>query len=185
VLPAERIAHLRPAGGVALRDFDPPYARFGSLASEAIRAGEQRRVHARAVLGCAELVRSLLQLRRYHQVMTNCDILQKSPGRTTSLNNLRIWGSGVRISSGAKSTPERDILRSDRPSSAVEFGDMRFGCTSFKRRRRRLPRYCCRPDQSGKHSSSAPALRRDRRYSPHPPRGQRSERHRRRRATAP
>src|SRR5262245_29465539 len=34
VLPAERIAHLRPAGGAALRGFDPAYARFGSIASD-------------------------------------------------------------------------------------------------------------------------------------------------------
>jgi hypothetical protein len=40
--------------------------------------------------------------------MTNCDILQKSPVRTTTLNNLRIWGSGVRISSGA---PPYDFAR--------------------------------------------------------------------------
>ena len=51
--------------------------------------------------------------------------------------------------------------------------------------RRHLPRYCCRPDRSGKHSSSAPVLRRDRRCSLHPPRGQRRERHRPRRATVP
>jgi hypothetical protein len=38
VLPTERIAHLGPAGGAALRDFEPVYVADGSIATEVAEA---------------------------------------------------------------------------------------------------------------------------------------------------
>jgi hypothetical protein len=73
VVPAERIARLRLAGGAALRDFDPARRRRSGRASSI----ECTLGRYWDVLNWSDLI---LQLRRQpvdHQVMTNCDICKK------------------------------------------------------------------------------------------------------------